>query len=66
MSVKNRIPNRLKFKLVYGDRSMIEGTVVCSDEQGQDIMRVLWPRAGSDEGIEQAFASPTAKDADHG
>lgn len=56
MSAKNRIPNRLKFKLVYSDHSMIEGTAVCSDEQGQDIVRVLWPRKGYDAGIEAAFA----------
>ncbi len=59
MSAKNRIPNRLKFSLTYGDRSKIEGTVKCSDAQGQSIMRVLFPNYGADEGIAQAFAQPT-------
>ena len=61
MSIKNRIPNRLKFKIVYSDRSMIEGTVKCSDAQGLDILRVLFPTEGRDNGIAAAFNRPTAQ-----
>lgn len=58
-----RTPNRLKFRMVYSDKSLIEGTVICSDQQGADIMRVLWPACdGRDEGIEQAFARQQNKD----
>jgi hypothetical protein len=55
-----RIPNRLKLCMVFSDRSKIEGTIVCSDEKGADIIRVLFPRPGHDQGIAKAFASPIA------
>jgi len=43
MSAARRIPNRIKFSMVMSDRSKIEGTLKCSDEQWSAIFAILLP-----------------------